>query len=157
MGHCDCADKVRSGREKPEEEAGQDAASGGAEDGDPGVAPVGTGFACYGEDEVGQAWAEVAGGVDGVAGSATKGETDSPNERSDEPGGEAQCGAIGEDQLGAYCPSDENQDKRGGQFAEEIGGVVTDCGDGAEDASFRLGVFGDFPMGEIEEPDQYRA
>ena len=66
-----------------------------------------------GKQGVRDAWAEVARGVDGVAGGAAEREADAPDEHGDEIGREAGRGAGGGEELGADGTDDEQQDHGG--------------------------------------------
>src|SRR5690606_28444225 len=70
-------------------EAAEGATDEGAEDRDPGVAPVAADLAADRQDGVREARAEVTGGVDGVAGRAAEAVADADDEQRDREGTQA--------------------------------------------------------------------
>src|SRR5271169_1195491 len=66
--------------EKSDQQAGERPSDKRSKHGNVAVAPVGAPFAGDGKNRVGDARAEVAGWIDGVAGGAAEGETNAPNE-----------------------------------------------------------------------------
>ena len=144
----------RSDPGEPEEEAHQHGTEERAEDRDGGIAPVGRAFAGDGQKGVGDAWAEITRGVDGIAGGAAEREADAPDQHGDEVRREAGCGAGGGEELGADGADDKQQDHGGDDLAEEIGEGLADCGCCAEDRELELLVVGDAEVRQVEEPDE---
>ena len=84
---------------------------------------------------MGEAGAEVAGGVDRVAGGAAEGEADGEDERADDQRVQALGEAVGPDRGEA-----EQEHEAAEGLAEEIGGGVAEGGGGAEDGEFRVWI-----------------
>src|SRR5271155_3072548 len=75
-----------SSADPPENQSGENSSNGRAEDRNPRVAPVGATLAGDGQHSVCEPRAEVAGGIDGVAGGSAERKADAPDDAADQVG-----------------------------------------------------------------------
>ena len=131
-------------------EAAEAAADERADDRDPGVAPVAGALALDGEQGVRDARAEVTGGVDGVAGGATEGDTDADNQQGH--GQRAEAGrrpAEGQD--------DEDQHEGADDLGDQVPPVGADRRAGGEDGQLAGGLRLDVEVLLVGQPHDHGA
>src|SRR5215212_519821 len=116
-------------------------------DGDPGVPPIAAALACYGQYGVGDARAEVAGRVDGVAGRTTQREPDAEDEQADEQWVQAgpydrRGTAPDRSRVRNYTRDAEDQHEGANDLSDDVCGGVIDRRCGAEHAELEAGILG---------------
>lgn len=133
------------------DEGGEGGAGDGAEEGYPGVGPVAVAFASDWQEGVGEAWAEVAGRIYGIARGAAKRHAYHYNEECDRErsdGAEADFGCVpffGKEEY------DENQHECADNFRHQIAETVFYGRNGCEHAEFGVVAFGGVEMIFIEQ------
>ena len=143
-----CLFSYVSGLEYQQEQTSREAAAEhGAQDGDPAVGPAAVALARDGQDRVGAAGAEVAGGVHRVAGGSAEGHAQGHDQAGDGPGADGAGGcrhAI--DLEGVAFETDgedyEHQQRRSDEFGKEVPPRIPDGGHRAEGAEHRIGLVG---------------
>lgn len=133
------------------DEGGEGGAGDGAEEGDPCVAPAAVSFAADRQQRVGEARAEVAGGIDGVAGGAAERHAYHHHKECDRQcadGTEAHFGGVAFFGKEEY---DYHKHKGADGLGEEIAEAVSDGRNGGEHAEFGVGAVGGVEMVLIEQ------
>ena len=134
--------------EHQQEEAGGEAgAEHRAGDGDPAVGPAAVTLALDGQDGVGAAGAEVAGGVHRVAGGAAEGHAQGHDEARDGPGADGAGGGCHGTHLEGVAleadrQDDEHEERRGNELGQEVPPRVPDGRHRAEGAEHRVRLVG---------------
>src|SRR5215218_6762620 len=138
--------------QKGKQHGADDATDNGSYDGYPGVPPVVTAFARYGQYRVGDARPQVAGRVDGVAGRTTEREPDAEDEQADEQRVQRRGTAPNLSRVRKDAEDAEDQYEGADNLCDEVGGGVVDRRGRAEHAEFETFVFGLFPVWQVGQP-----
>src|SRR5215218_1609647 len=138
--------------QKGKQHGADDATDNGSYDGYPGVPPVVTALARYGQYGVGDPWSEVAGRVDGVAGRTTKREPDAENEQADEQRVQRRGTAPNFSRVRKDAEDAEDQYEGADNLCDEVGGGVVDRRGRAEHSELETLVFGLGPVRQVGQP-----
>src|SRR5882724_1030536 len=144
-------------RERAEKQTRHDSAEERADHGNRRITPVGRAFAGDRENGMRNARTKIASRINGISRGAAERQADAPDEAANEVGAEPRCGSACRYILGKNCANDEDENKRGDDFTEQVREKAANRRPGAEASKLRRHIGCLLPVRKIVKPDQRGA
>src|SRR5882672_10322183 len=144
-------------RQRAEKQTRHDSAEERADHGNRRITPVGRAFAGDRENGMRNARTKIASRINGISRGAAERQADAPDEAANEVGAEPRCGSACRYILGKNCANDEDENKRGDDFTEQVREKAANRRPGAEASKLRHHIGCLLPVRKIVKPDQRAA
>src|SRR6266436_2176272 len=140
--------------ERAEKQTRHDSAEKRADHGNRRITPVGRAFAGDRENGMRNARTKIASRINGISRGAAERQADAPDEAANEVRAETRCGSARRYILGKNCANDEDENKRGDDFTEQVREKAANRRSGAEASKLRRHIGCLLPVRKIVKPYQ---